>query len=241
MSNTVIKEMFDAAVHIGHRTSRWNPKIKKFLFGERNGIHVINLEKTVEMLDEALAFLSRTASEGKTILFVSTKPQSIKVLEKTAKECAMPYVVSKWIPGLLTNFSTLKTRIKYMKDLKEQEASGEFEKYTKKEASSLKKTIVKLGTALGGVENLKAMPDAVFVLDIVRDKIVVKEAKKLGIPVVGIVDTNSDPKDIDYPVPGNDDALKSLTYLLGRIAGAIKKSPKKSAKPVENKPAQDKK
>lgn len=216
--------MFDCAVHIGHRTHKWNPRMKKFLHGEMNGIHVINLEKTQEYLEAALDFIGKSVSEGKVILFVSTKPQSIKLIEQTAKDVHVPYVVSKWIPGLITNFSTVKLRIKYLSDLKEQEATGEIEKYTKKEISKLRKIVEKLQNALGGVENLKSKPDVVFVVDTVRDNIVVKEARKLGIPVVGLVDTNADPTQIDYPIPANDDAIKSLTYIIGKVAEVVKKS-----------------
>lgn len=224
-----IKKMFQSGVHIGHRTHKWNPRMKKFIYGEQNGVHIINLEKTFELFERAVQFLSKTVAEGKTILFVSTKPQSIKLLQGTAQRCHMPYVISKWIPGLLTNYPTLKTRIKYLANLKEQEASGDFDKYTKKEASKLKKIIQKLSTALGGVENMKSAPDAVFVVDVVRDAIVVKEARKLGIPVVGIIDTNADPYCVDYPIPGNDDAIKSLSYLIGRVEETLLK-PSKAAK-----------
>lgn len=216
-----VKEMFEQAVHIGHRTHKWNPRMRKYIYGERNGVHIINLEKTVDHLEKALLFLAKTLSEGKNVLFVSTKPQSVRLLEDSAKECGCPYVTSKWIPGLITNFPTVKTRIRYLADLKEQEASGELEKYTKKEASKLKKVIEKLQSSLGGVQNLTAVPDVVFVLDVVRDKIVVKEAKKLKIPVVAIVDTNSDPTSVDYPIPGNDDSLKSLGYFMKRVKEAL--------------------
>lgn len=226
MTNSEIQIMFKNAVHIGHRTQKWNPQMKKFIHGEKNGIHIINLEKTVQYLEKALDFLSRTVAEGKIVLFVSTKPQSVKLLRDVAKECNMPYVVTKWIPGLLTNFPTIRGRIKYLASLKNQQKNGEFEKYTKKEAAKLLKEIDKLQTALGGVETMTDVPDAVFVLDTVRDKIIVKEAKKLHIPVVGIVDTNADPMLIDYPIPGNDDAIKSLTYLLEKIKDAILKSRK---------------
>ena len=228
MDKKFLKEMFDAAVHIGHRVSKWNPKMKKYLYGDRDGVHVINLEKTVGCMEEALAFLSKMSSEGKTILFVSTKPQSVGVVRETAKSCKCPYAVSKWIPGLITNFTTLKTRIKYFKKLEEEEASGEFDKYTKKEASRLKKTKDKLGLALGGVQNMADKPDVVFVVDVVRDNIVVKEARKSGIPVVGITDSNADPDTVDYPIPANDDALKSITYLLGRVADAVNRKSTKS-------------
>lgn len=218
--------MFECAVHIGHRTQKWNPRMKRFIYGERHGIHIINLEKTLECLEKALAFLAKTVAEGKTVLFVSTKPQSVKLLEEAARDCRVPYVVSKWIPGLITNFSTLKTRIKYLADLKSQEASGGFDKYTKKEASKLKKIIDKLQISLGGVQNLTARPDVVFVLDALRDRIVVKEAKRLRIPVVGIVDSNADPTIVNYPIPGNDDALKSLTYFIEKIKEVFKTSSK---------------
>jgi len=218
--------MFENAVHVGHRAQKWNPKMKKFIYGERNGIHIINLEKTAEYLDRALEFLSKLASEGRTLLFVSTKPQSVKLLEGLAKECRMPYVISKWIPGLLTNFGTLKNRIKYLADLKEQEKNGEFDKYTKKEASNLRKIMEKLELALGGVQTLMDKPDAVFVVDAVRDHIVVEEANRLRIPVVSIVDTNADPAVIDYPIPGNDDAVKSLIYFFNKIKGALTSSSK---------------
>ncbi len=222
----IIKEMFANAVHIGHRTQKWNPRMKKFLYGERDGVHVINLEKTAIYLDAALEALSKLARDGKTVLLVSTKPQAITLIEEAANIAGMPFVVSRWIPGLLTNFKTVRARIKYLADLKEQEAAGEFKKYTKKEASGLKKMIDKLGASLGGVEGLTDVPDAVFVLDVVRDKIAVKEAKVLGLPVIGLVDSNADPSVIDYPIPANDDALKSLTYLLGKVAEALKTSRK---------------
>ncbi len=226
VTDKVLKEMFDSAVHVGHRTQKWNPKMKKFLYGELSGIHVINLEKTLNCLNDALAFMSKIMSEGKTILFVSTKPQSVKLVGDLANGCNMPYVTQKWIPGLLTNFPTVKRRIKYLASLQEQEASGEFEKYKKKEASNLRKTIDKLQTSLGGVSELKSRPEAVFVVDVVRDKIVVKEANKLDIPVVGLIDSNSDPSNINYPIPANDDAMKSLKYLLGRIGEVLKKPTK---------------
>jgi small subunit ribosomal protein S2 len=224
----LLKEMFDNAVHVGHRTQKWNPKMKKYLYGELSGLHVIDLAKTLECFNDALAFMSKTISEGKTVLFVSTKPQSVKLIEDLAGGCNMPYVTQKWIPGLLTNFPTVKRRIKYLADLKEQEATGEFEKYTKKEASSLKKTIDKLQTSLGGVQNLRKKPDAVFVVDVVRDKIVVKEANKLKIPVIALIDSNSEPSTVDYPIPANDDAMKSLRFLLGKIGEVLKSKPSKS-------------
>lgn len=224
MSKALIKDMFENVVHIGHRTYKWNPLMKKYIYGDRGGIHVINLEKTAECLDAALKFVNKHVSSGKNIMFVSTKPQAVNLIEEKAKSVGMPYVVSKWIPGMLTNFSTIKVRIKYLADLKEQKMTGEFEKYTKKEAAKLEKTIVKLETALGGVSNMTSKPDAIFLADIYRDQIVVKEANKLGIPVIGIADTNSDPSGVDFPIPANDDAIKSLNFVMDQVVGAIKKS-----------------
>ncbi len=218
----VYKDMFENAVHIGHRTYQWNPKMKKYIFGEQNGIHIINLEETAERLADSTSFLSEMASKGKTILFVSTKPQAHGLLKEAASACKMPYVVSKWIPGLLTNFSTVKRRIKYLSDLKQQRDSGEFDKYTKKEIAKLNKTIMQLEMALGGVEGMTRKPDAVVVLDAHRDQIPAKEATLCNIPVVAFVDTNADPKDIDYPIPANDDALTSLKYLVGEIVNSLK-------------------
>lgn len=224
MDKKLAQEMFENAVHVGHRTQKWNPRMKKYLYGEKDGVHIINLEKTAEGLERALAFLEKLASEGKNVLFVSTKPQSLKLIEESAKSCGMPYVVSRWIPGLITNFSTLKNRIKYFVNLKAEMASGEFDKYTKKEAAKLKKIIDTLELSLGGVQNLRGVPDAIFVIDTVRDQIAVKEAKVVGIPLIAITDSNSDPTVIDYAIPGNDDALKSLTFLVGKVVSSLNKA-----------------
>ena len=224
MAQDSYQDMIKNAVHFGHRTHKWDPRMRKYLYGEKNGIHIFNLEKTSVMLAKALDFTSKLVSEGRTILFVSTKPQAITLVERVAKDCGMPYVVSRWIPGLITNFSTVKKRIKYLRDLKEQETSGEFEKYTKKEASKLKKTIDKLETSLGGVQELTKKPDAIFVVDVVKDKIVTEEAKKAGIPVIGIVDSNANPDLVTYPIPGNDDAVKAIAYFVNQFGDAVKKS-----------------
>lgn len=218
--------MLASAVHFGHRTHKWDPRMKKYIYGEKDGVHVFNLEKTASMLEDAVNFLSKLVSEGKIVLFVSTKPQALSLIENTAKDCKMPYVISRWIPGFLTNFATISKRIKYLNDLKEQEEAGDFDKYTKKEASRLKKKIVKLEESLGGVQEITRKPDAVFLVDCVRDNIVVKECNKIGIPVVGIVDSNANPDEVTYPIPGNDDALKSITYVVGKVSESIQKSKK---------------
>lgn len=221
MQKNLLKEMLDAAVHFGHKTQKWNPKMKKYLYGSRNGIHVFDLEKTAECLEKALDFLKRGAESGKTILFVSTKPQAAHLIKEAAESTKMPYVIHKWMGGLLTNFSTMRTRIRYFRTLKEEEKTGGFSKYTKKEAAQLRKKIEKLEAALGGVREVERLPDMIFLADVVRDKIVVKEARKMKIPVIAIVDSNGDPNGVTYPIPANDDAMKSLTYLIHKVEDAI--------------------
>lgn len=228
MKTEDLKEMLEAAVHFGHKTQRWNPKMKKYIHTTKNGVHIFDLEKTGECLEKATSFLNHEVALGKRVLLVSTKPQAADLIKSAAMDTQMPYVVHKWMGGLLTNFSTMKQRIKYYKKLRDEEKSGELGKYTKKEASMLKKDIVKLESALGGVRDMDRVPDILFVADAVRDKIVIKEANKLNIPVVAIVDSNADPEGIDYPIPGNDDAIKSLTYLINMVKNAMltKKSSK---------------
>lgn len=195
--------------------------MKKYIFGERNGIHVFDLEKTAVCMDKAVEFVKLSVASGKRVLLVSTKPQAAHLIIDAANAAHMPYVVHKWMGGLITNFSTMKQRIKYYKNLVDQEKNGEFDKYTKKEAADLRKQIKKLDDALGGVRDLDKLPDVVFVADAVRDRIVVKEANKMKIPVVAICDSNCDPDGINYPIPGNDDAVKSLTYLIKAIKDAM--------------------
>jgi len=228
MAEKLLDEMLANAVHFGHRTQKWDPRMRKFIYGEKDGVHLFNLEETEKKLATAMEFVSKLVREGKTIMFVSTKPQALTIVEETAKDCGMPYVVSRWIPGFLTNFSTISKRIKYLLDLESQEETGEFEKYTKKEASKLKKVIAKLGLSLGGVKTVTKIPDAIFVLDAVRDNIVIREANRRGVPVVAIVDTNANPEEVTYPIPGNDDAIKSIKFFLAQLSTAIKSS-KKSA------------
>lgn len=221
MSKNVVKEMMDAAMHFGHQTQRWNPKMKPFLYGSKNGIHIFDLEKTSVYLDRALEFLKQASASGKTVMLASTKPQAARLIMEAAKAAKMPYVVNKWMPGLFTNFSTIKKRIKYFNDLLDQEKSGELEKYTKKEISRIKKELVKLQDAFGGVRELDRLPSIVFVADVVRDRIIVKEANKMKITVVAIADSNADPDGVDFPVPANDDAISSLTYVVGKVKDAL--------------------
>jgi len=221
MATNNVKEMMDAALHFGHQTQKWNPKMKPFLYGSKNGIHIIDLAKTQVCLEKALEFLKHSAATGKTVMMASTKPQAARLVMEAAKEAKSPYVVNKWMPGLLTNFSTIKRRIKYFNDLLSQEKSGELEKYTKKEIAKIKKEIVKLQDAFGGVRELDRLPAVIFVADVVRDKIIVKEANIMKIAVVAIVDSNSDPDGVDYPIPANDDALSSLTYVINAVKEAL--------------------
>lgn len=221
MSNVNVKEMMDAAMHFGHQTHRWNPKMKPFLYGSKNGIHIFDLEKTAEAIDKAMEFLKQASGSGKTIMLASTKPQAAKLIMEAAKETQMPYVVNKWMPGLFTNFSTIKKRIKYFNDLIEQEKSGELEKYTKKEISRIKKELIKLQDAFGGVREMDRLPAVVFVADVVRDRIIVDEAIKMKLKVVAITDSNADPDGVDYPLPANDDALSSLIFVVNKVKSAI--------------------
>ena len=222
MSDISLKDMAAHAVHFGHPTSRWNPKMKPFIYGARHGVHIFDLNKTAKRLVEALEFMNRMAKDKKEILFVGTKQQCRRFLYDVKEETNMPIVTDKWIPGLLTNWKTIKERIDYFKQLKEDDAAGNLAKYTKKEQTKLRKKIQDLSVSLSGVENMKGKPDVLFVADIVRDHIAVKEARTLGIPVIGIVDTNADPDMVDYPIPANDDAIKSLEYILGKAKEAVK-------------------
>lgn len=216
-----VQELYDASAHFGHKTQKWNPRVRPYLFGERGGIHLFDLQKTAKLLEKALDFSKKMAMEGKNFLFVGTKPQALQLISSHAKRAGVSYVTGKWIPGLLTNFSTLSKRIAYLRDLKSQEESGELLKYTKKEISQLKKVIDKLEAALGGVSEMRRLPDVVFVSDVLRDRLTVLEAKKMKIPVIGLVDSNADPVGVTHVIPGNDDAVKSLEYFTGKIADSI--------------------
>lgn len=222
--------MLANAVHFGHRTAKWNPKVAPYLFGKRNGVHIFDLNQTYQGLVSAKEFLTAVGMQGKTVLFVSTKPQATALIQREADRCGMPFVTSKWIPGLLTNFKTIRSRVKYMLTLKEERDNGGFDKYTKKEVVNFNKQIEKLENALGGVANLERLPDVVFVLDCHRDKIAVQEAIKMHITVVGVVDSNADPDGIAYVIPGNDDAIKSIDFLVAELSGALHEGQTKNRK-----------
>jgi len=222
------QELLAQAVHFGHRKEKWNPKMSRFLFGVRKGVHIFDLLQTRERLEEMCAAMKKMQVAGKTILFVSTKQQSIPMIEKIASALNQPMVTKKWIPGLLTNWPTIKRRLKYYLDLQRSFQTGEVEKYTKKEQTELRKKLAKLDTALAGVSKMTGLPDAVFILDAVRDRVAVLEAAKLKIPLFGICDSNADPDYFTNFVPANDDAVHSIELLLNTIESELSDGKKKN-------------
>lgn len=215
------KQLIDAACHFGHRKEKWNPKMKKNLFGVRRGIHIFDLEKTHRALQKACDELRSMQKAGKTILFVSTKLQALNAIEQTSRALGQPVVTKKWVPGLLTNWSTIKNRIRYYLDLQQSFRTGDVSKYTKKEQVGLRKELAKLDAGFSGVAGMKGLPDAVFIVDAVRDRVAVLEARKLGIPVFGICDSNADPDDFKVYIPANDDAVKSINIVLSAVQSEL--------------------
>jgi len=209
-----IKQMLEAGVHFGHQTRRWNPKMKRFIFGERNGIYIINLEITLSALERALTFLKEIALSGRDILWVGTKKQAKQSLSEAAVSCGMPYVNERWLGGMLTNFDTVRKSIRRLDTIDKMEEDGSFEFVSKKEVGSLKKEREKLKKNLEGIRKMRKLPEAVFVIDSNNEEIAVREARKLGIPVVALIDTNCNPDVIDYPIPGNDDAIRAVKLFL---------------------------
>ena len=216
-----MKQLLEAGVHFGHQTRRWNPKMAPYIFTERNGIYIIDLQKTVRKVDEAYNFIRDVAMAGKTVLFVGTKKQAQESIESEAKRCNMYYVNNRWLGGMLTNFKTIQTRIKRLNDIDKMEATGQFDVLPKKEVIQLKAEREKLLANLGGIREMKNLPGALFVVDPRKEHIAVAEARALGIPIVGIVDTNCDPDEIDYVIPGNDDAIRAVKLIAGKMADAI--------------------
>lgn len=215
-----MKQLLEAGVHFGHRTQRWNPKMKDYIFGARKGIYIIDLQKTTKLLDEAYNFVREKAAEGGTILFVGTKKQAQQVIKQEAERCGAFYVNHRWLGGLLTNFKTIRQRIDKLIELEEMEANGEFEKLSKKEQSRLKRILEKLRKNLGGLKNMDRIPDVIYIVDPKKERNAVYEANLLKIPTVGIVDTNCDPDEIDYIIPGNDDAIRAIQLITSKIADA---------------------
>ena len=215
------KKLLEAGVHFGHQTRRWNPKMAPYIFTERNGIYIIDLQKTVKKVDEAYDFLRSVAEEGKSILFVGTKKQAQEAIKEEALKAGMYYVNERWLGGMMTNFATIRKSINRLKELEAMEQDGTFEVLSKKEVLSLKREMEKLEKSLGGIKDMDKLPGALFVVDPRKERIAVAEAKKLDIPIVAIVDTNCDPDEIDYVIPGNDDAIRAVKLLTSRMADAI--------------------
>ncbi len=221
MSHVAMKELLETGFHFGHQTKRWNPKMKPYIFAERKDIHIIDLQKTMVYFDRAYEFIEDAASKGKNVLFVCTKKQGKEEIKSSALSCSMPYINEKWLGGLLTNFQTIQKTIANLKSLEEMEESGEIEKYTKKEQKILRKRKEKMQKYVGGVKDMEGLPDILLVVDVRREELAVKEANKLNIPVVALVDTNCDPDPIDYIIPGNDDAIRSIKLIARKMADAV--------------------
>jgi small subunit ribosomal protein S2 len=220
-SNISVQDLLDAGLHFGHQVKRWNPKMKPFVFDKRNGIHIIDLTKSLEQLEKAMQFALETAGRGKPILFVGTKKQAQQVTKEIATSCGQPYINTRWLGGTLTNSQTIQKRIKYLKQLEKMESGGDFEKMPKKEVSVLRHELEKLRKNLSGIAEMKETPGALFVVDVAREAIAVQEANRLHIPIIAIVDTNCDPDVIDYPIPGNDDAIRGIKLIATALSKAI--------------------
>jgi small subunit ribosomal protein S2 len=221
VSVVTMKQLLEAGVHFGHQSKRWNPKMKKFIYSSRNDIHVIDLHKTIPLIEKAYNFVKDVVAKNGTVLFVGTKKQAQESIEEEAKRCGMFYVNQRWLGGTLTNFKTLKKNIAKLKDTEKMEADGIFDKITKKEVASIKREYSKIMKGLGGIREMTAMPSVLFVVDSKKEIIAIKEAKRLEIPIVGVVDTNCDPEEVDYPLPANDDAIKSIKLLTSLMADAV--------------------
>ena len=221
MAVVAMKQLLEAGVHFGHQTRRWDPKMAEYIFQARNGIHIIDLQKTSKKIDEAYAFLKEQVEEGKTVLFVGTKKQAQECVKEAAEKSGMYYVDQRWIGGMLTNFDTIRTRVQRLKDLEKMQEDGTFEVLPKKEVILLKKEMEKLERNLGGIKDMEKIPGVIFLVDPKKEHIAVLEAKKLGIPVIGLVDTNCNPEEVDYAIPGNDDAIRAVKLITDVMANAI--------------------
>lgn len=215
-----MRDLLEAGVHFGHQTGRWNPKMSPFIFGARNGVHILDLAQTVERLREATGFVRETTAEGQQVLFVGTKRQAQDVIRNEADRAGMPHVVTRWLGGTLTNFDTIRSRVDYMIELERREEMGQLDLLPKKEALRLRDKLTRLHRYLRGLRDMTTLPGAVFVVDVPREHIAVAEARRLGIPIVAVCDTNCDPRPIDYPIPSNDDAIRAVRLLAGQIADA---------------------
>lgn len=221
MASVSMRQMLEAGVHFGHQTRFWNPKMAEYIFGERNKIHIINLEKTQPLFGDAMGFIKNVASDGGTVLFVGTKRSARDPIQKEAIRSGMPFVNQRWLGGMLTNFKTVRQSIKRLADLNEMKANGTLEKRGKKEGTMLRREMEKLERSLGGIKDMESLPDVLFVVDVGHEKIAIHEANKLGIPVVAVVDTNCSPEGVDYLIPGNDDAMRAILLYAGAVADAV--------------------
>jgi len=221
MAVVAMKQLLEAGVHFGHQTRRWDPKMAEYIFQARNGIHIIDLQKTSKKLDEAYEFVKGQVEEGKTVLFVGTKKQAQECMKEAALACGMYYVDQRWLGGMLTNFDTIQARIKRLKDLETMEQDGTFDVLPKKEVILLKKEMEKLERNLGGIKDMQELPGVIFLVDPKKERIAILEARKLNIPVVGLVDTNCNPEELDYAIPGNDDAIRAVKLIADCIANAV--------------------
>jgi small subunit ribosomal protein S2 len=221
MANVSMRQMLEAGVHFGHQTRYWNPKMAPYIFGARSKIHIVNLEKTLPMFNDAMNYIGRMASKGGKVLFVGTKRAARDSMRDAALRCNMPYVDHRWLGGMLTNFKTVRQSIKRLKDLEAMAQDGGFERLSKKEVIGLRREMNKLERSLGGIKNMPSLPDALFVIDVGHEKIAIQEANKLGIPVIAVVDTNNSPNGVAYIIPGNDDAIRSITLYADSAASAV--------------------
>jgi len=221
MASVSMRQMLEAGVHFGHQTRFWNPKMAPYIFGERNKIHIINLEKSLPLYNQAADFIKNVVSDGGTVLFVGTKRSAREAIQAEAARCGMPYVNQRWLGGVLTNFATIQARIDYLVRLEDQQSRGDFERLPKKEALKLSEEIERLNRQMGGFKEMTSLPDALFIVDPIKENIALAEAKRVGIPVVAIVDTNCNPANIDHPIPANDDAIRAIKLICSKIADAV--------------------
>ena len=221
MAVVTMKSLLESGVHFGHQVKRWDPRMKKYIFASRNGIHIIDLQKTIAAIRESYEAVRKIASSGKSVLFVGTKKQAQQAIQKEAERCGMFYVNNRWLGGMLTNFSTIKKSLQRLKKIEKMEVDGTFANLTKKEVSALQKEKAKLEKNLGGIKEMKELPGAIFIIDTHKEQIAVAEAHRMGIPVIAVVDTNCNPEGIDYPIPGNDDAIRAISLFTSIIANAV--------------------
>ena len=221
MAVVTMKNLLESGVHFGHQVKRWDPRMKKYIFAERNGIHIIDLQKTIAAIKDGYDEVRRVTASGKSILFVGTKKQAQQAVQKEAERCGMFYVNNRWLGGMLTNFSTIKKSLQRLKKIEKMEIDGTFDNLTKKEVAALQKEKAKLEKNLGGIKEMKELPGAIFIIDTHKEQLAVAEARRMGIPIIAVVDTNCNPEGIDYPIPGNDDAIRAISLFTSIIANAV--------------------